>query len=609
MKFQSIELIIHQAAKAFRRFPMALICAILAAALMMHLVDDNAGFKENIPMYYILQTLWLGMISFVGLSVFTQRYTMRTSTVILLNVAVVALMVYFFYAQPESYTVKSVSRFIILVIGAHLGVSFAPFLVNTEVNGFWQYNKSLFLRFLTSAIYSAVFYIGLSIALLAIKELFNIDFGDKVYIDLFITVAVVMNTWFFIAGIPSRIIALEQVREYPKGLRIFTQYVLLPLVVIYLIILYFYEAKILFTLVWPRGIVSYLIIGFSTLGILALLLVWPLRDDAEHTWIRTFTKRFFLAIFPLIVLLIMAIGRRVMEYGVTENRYFLIVLSLWLFIVALYFLFSRRKNIKFVPLSLFFAALLSGFGPWNAFEVSSLSQHSRLENFFQKNKMIVNGKATKSKKTITKADQKEIASIVEYMIDVHGVESIQDLFTQDLAVLTKEKRGEYFNKTDRILALLGLESGVEYASIDVDAAIQNYEYSCNRRDGKIVSGYDYYFPLGIYPNNNSYDDKGFVDAIPFEVNYDKKLFAIIIKINVENTDTILLDNTFSKLKTEYGQSNSEIDPALMNINFAGANYDYHIEIDGLNVNTETDSKETTLSSLRGSILVKKKSAQ
>jgi hypothetical protein len=87
------------------------------------------------------------------------------------------------------------------------------------------------------------------------------------------------------------------------------------------------------------------------------------------------------------------------------------------------------------------------------------------------------------------------------------------------------------------------------------------------------------------------------------------LFDIIIKINVENTDTILLDNTFSKLKTEYGQSNSEIDPALMNINYAGANYDYHIEIDGLNVNTETDSKGTTLSSLRGSILVKKKSAQ
>ena len=607
MKFQSIELIIHQAAKAFRRFPMALICAILAAALMMHLVDDNAGFKENIPMYYILQTLWLGMISFVGLSVFTQRYTMRTSTVILLNVAVVALMVYFFYAQPESYTVKSVSRFIILVIGAHLGVSFAPFLVNTEVNGFWQYNKSLFLRFLTSAIYSAVFYIGLSIALLAIKELFNIDFGDKVYIDLFITVAVVMNTWFFIAGIPSRIIALEQVREYPKGLRIFTQYVLLPLVVIYLIILYFYEAKILFTLVWPRGIVSYLIIGFSTLGILALLLVWPLRDDAEHTWIRTFTKRFFLAIFPLIVLLIMAIGRRVMEYGVTENRYFLIVLSLWLFIVALYFLFSRRKNIKFVPLSLFFAALLSGFGPWNAFEVSSLSQHSRLENFFQKNKMIVNGKATKSKKTITKADQKEIASIVEYMIDVHGVESIQDLFTQDLAIVTKEKRGEYFNKTDRVLALIGLDSGIEIAAIDDTE--DDYDFSCTRTEGMTIAGYDYMLPLSIYPQTSSYIDNGLIESIPYTVKYLENDFAFTISVEKSENDTVQLRNTFMNIKVKYEASSINVDKDYMRINASSENYDYLILLDGISVKYDKEEDKMYLSSLRGNILVKKKSAQ
>jgi hypothetical protein len=607
MKFQSIELIIHQAAKAFRRFPMALICAILAAALMMHLVDDNAGFKENIPMYYILQTLWLGMISFVGLSVFTQRYTMRTSTVILLNVAVVALMVYFFYAQPESYTVKSVSRFIILVIGAHLGVSFAPFLVNTEVNGFWQYNKSLFLRFLTSAIYSAVFYIGLSIALLAIKELFNIDFGDKVYIDLFITVAVVMNTWFFIAGIPSRIIALEQVREYPKGLRIFTQYVLLPLVVIYLIILYFYEAKILFTLVWPRGIVSYLIIGFSTLGILALLLVWPLRDDAEHTWIRTFTKRFFLAIFPLIVLLIMAIGRRVMEYGVTENRYFLIVLSLWLFIVALYFLFSRRKNIKFVPLSLFFAALLSGFGPWNAFEVSSLSQHSRLENFFQKNKMIVNGKATKSKKTITKVDQKEIASIVEYMIDVHGVESIQDLFTQDLAVVTKEKRGEYFNKTDRVLALIGLDSGIEITAIDDTE--DDYDFSCTRTEGMTIAGYNYMLPLSIYPQTSSYIDNGLIESIPYTVKYLENDFAFAISVDKSENDTVQLRNTFMNIKVKYEASSINVDKDYMRINASSENYDYLILLDGISVKYDKEEDKMSLSSLRGNILVKKKSAQ
>jgi len=393
------------------------------------------------------------------------------------------------------------------------------------------------------------------------------------------------------------------VREYPKGLRIFTQYVLLPLVVIYLIILYFYEAKILFTLVWPRGIVSYLIIGFSTLGILALLLVWPLRDDAEHTWIRTFTKRFFLAIFPLIVLLIMAIGRRVMEYGVTENRYFLIVLSLWLFIVALYFLFSRRKNIKFVPLSLFFAALLCGFGPWNAFEVSSLSQHSRLENFFQKNKMIVNGKATKSKKTITKADQKEIASIVEYMIDVHGVESIQDLFTQDLAVVTKEKRGEYFNKTDRVLALIGLDSGIEIAAIDDTE--DDYDFSCTRTEGMTIAGYDYMLPLSIYPQTSSYIDNGLIESIPYTVKYLENDFAFTISVDKSENDTVQLRNTFMNIKVKYEASSINVDKDYMRINASSENYDYLILLDGISVKYDKEEDKMYLSSLRGKYPCKK----
>jgi len=608
MKFYSIELIIHQAAKAFRRFPMALICAILSATLLIYLVDENVDFKDSIHLFYALQTLWLGMVAYLGLSVFSQRYTMRTTTVIMLNMAVAALMVYYFYAQPEFYTVKSVSRFIILLIAAHLGVSFAPFLVNTEVNGFWQYNKSLLIRFLTSAIYSAVFYIGLSIALLAIKELFTIDFGEKIYLYLFITCGIILNTWFFLAGVPSRVVALEKKSDYPKGLRIFTQYVLLPLVVIYLVILYFYEAKILFTLVWPRGIVSYLILGFSTLGMLALLLVWPLRDDAAHTWIRTFTKRFFLAVFPLIILLIMAIGRRVMEYGVTENRYFLIVLSLWLFIVALYFLLSGRKNIKFIPLSLFFAVMLSGFGPWNAFQVSSLSQHNRLEKLFQKNKILVNGKVIKPKKQIKRVDQKEISSIVNYMVDVHGVESIQDLFSQDLSVVTQEKRGEYTNKTDQVLALLGMESNVAYASME-SASNDNYEYSCTRSNGKIVSGYDYSIPVNIYPVNDSYDDNGFIDSISYDIKYSEKQFAIIITINKENIDTILLEKTFMNLKSQYGSNDSSVDKSDMQLNASCAKYDYTLELDGLNVDLDEEDNEKKLSSLRGTLFVKKKSAQ
>jgi hypothetical protein len=304
----------------------------------------------------------------------------------------------------------------------------------------------------------------------------------------------------------------------------------------------------------------------------------------------------------------MAIGRRVMEYGVTENRYFIILLSLWLFIVALYFLFSRRKNIKFVPLSLFLAVLLSGFGPWNAFQVSSLSQHNRLEKIFQENKILVNGKAVKPKTQIKEVDEKEISSIVNYMIDVHGVESIQDLFSQDLSVVTKEKKGEYTNKTDQVLALLGMESNLAYASME-PASKENHEYSCMRSDGKLVSGFDYSIPVNIYPVNDSYDDNGFIDSISYDIKYSEKQFAIIITIDKENVDTILLEKAFMNLKSQYGSDDSSVDQSYMQINLSSAKYDYKLELDGLNVDLYQEENEKKLSSLRGTLFVKKKSAQ
>jgi hypothetical protein len=115
--------------------------------------------------------------------------------------------------------------------------------------------------------------------------------------------------------------------------------------------------KIILSSNWPKGWVSYLVIGFSTAGILALLLVWPLQSNDRFKWIKAYVKYFFMALFPLILMLAFAIYIRVKDYGITENRYFIMVLALWLFVNAIYFLLSTVKNIKVIPMSLFFVAL------------------------------------------------------------------------------------------------------------------------------------------------------------------------------------------------------------------------------------------------------------
>lgn len=179
---------------------------------------------------------------------------------------------------------------------------------------------------------------------------------------------------------PVHVPELEQSHTYPKGLKVFTQFVLLPLVTLYLVILYLYFGKIVLQWEWPQGWVSVLVLCFSIAGVLSLLLIHPIRFEAGNAWMRTFFRWFYRALFPLIILLILTIWRRVSEYGITEPRYVVLALALWLFCTALYFLLSSQKNIKFIPVTLSLVALIMAFGPFNAFQVSAWSRQTGWRN-------------------------------------------------------------------------------------------------------------------------------------------------------------------------------------------------------------------------------------
>ena len=170
----------------------------------------------------------------------------------------------------------------------HLLVAFAPFIKAGNINAFWQFNKSLFLRLLTGGIYSVVLYIGLALALLAIENLFGVRISSKTYFKLWIVITGIFNTWFFLAGIPKNLQLLEQETSYPKGLKVFSQYVLISLILVYFIILYSYSIKILIQWQLPEGWVSYLVTGFAGLGVFTLLLLYPVQTTEENKWIKRF---------------------------------------------------------------------------------------------------------------------------------------------------------------------------------------------------------------------------------------------------------------------------------------------------------------------------------
>ncbi|MCH6574797.1 MAG: DUF4153 domain-containing protein, partial [Bacteroidetes bacterium] len=190
----------------------------------------------------------LGLPLFTALAFYADKKLWEKTKSYLLQAAGAVLLAIYYFSLPENPESPEyhLQRFLLLAVSFHFLVAFIPFIGGKQIQGFWQYNKSLFLRFFTSALYSAVLYIGLTIALAAMDYLFGVDIIWKSYMKLWIVIASVFQTWVFLAGVPANLNALNDLQEYPRGLKVLAQYILLPLVALYFLILITYEFKIIF---------------------------------------------------------------------------------------------------------------------------------------------------------------------------------------------------------------------------------------------------------------------------------------------------------------------------------------------------------------------------
>jgi hypothetical protein len=490
MRFPSLKILYSEARKTFVRFPFVLVAALAAVVAGILAIDDTAHQDAFLNALFTGQ---LGIPLLFALAVYSEKKAWSKSRTVLIQLIGVAALVVYYFRLPDWLTPTASARFAQLNVALHLLVAFVPYVRLKESNGFWQYNKTLFLRFLTAVLYSAVLYAGLAVALLAIDQLLGVKVEDDTYLKLFLMVALLFNTWFFLGGVPRDLSVLDSSSDYPHGLKVFTQYILVPIVLIYLAILTIYLVKIIVTWEWPSGMIGYLVSAVSAAGIFSLLLVHPIRNQAENRWIRTFSKWFYVWLFPAIIMLFLAIGKRIAQYGITENRYFLAVLTIWLAGTALYFTLSRRKNIKLIPTSLCLIAFATSFGPWGAYQVSENSQKARLSALLTTHRVLVDGRIEPSSARVQFDDRREISAVLSYLIQNHGTRSLEPWFGETLASVDTtdagtgpSRRGKANERVKLILSYMNVEYVARWER-DSD----HFNYSSNSRGHLYdISGYD-----------------------------------------------------------------------------------------------------------------------
>jgi hypothetical protein len=422
VRLPTIGEVVSVAQRNIQRFPFVLLAGVVTSYAALSMIE---GQMNEPNLVRLLASAGLGLPLFFGLTMLAERSSTSPAMRWGIPAGGVVILFALWWIWPRWPGNMQGTRFAQLSAAFHLFVAFAPFIGRDEPRALWQYNRILFIRFLLGAVYSVVLWGGLSGALLALDKLLGVEIASEAYGRLWVVIAFIFNPWFFVAGIPADIGALEGVEDYPTGLRVFTQYVLVPIVAIYLAILTIYFGKVVITQEWPKGWIGWLVSNVAGAGILSWLLVHPLEERPEHAWVKGFTRGFYVAIIPSVVMLLLAVGKRVDQYGVTEKRYFLIVLAVWLAGIALYYTFSKSRSIKVIPATLCVIALASFVGPWGAYSVSLGSQRQRLHDLLTEQGLIDGNTLKRSAGTFSDSTAKEISAGFRYLLERHGERSVR----------------------------------------------------------------------------------------------------------------------------------------------------------------------------------------
>lgn len=462
MKFSlpSIGVVVTAAGQSARRFPFVLLAAALATLAALAQVETSSADHVWEP---LLAAALLGLPLLFAVTVLNESRGWRDVRAFLsIGPAMVALLAIGLAWNGWTESVRS-TRFALFSVTFHLCAAFFAYLGSREGHAFWQFNKVLFLRVLTTALYAAVLYAGLAAAIAAVDTLFAAQLDNKVYLRLLIVVGLAFSTWFLVSGIPDPLSSLEERTDYPDGLRRFAQYLLIPLVAVYLAILTAYLAKVILTRVWPSGWIGYLVSFVTVSGMLAWLLVRPLEERPEYRWVKAFTRGFYIALLPSIAMLWVALLKRVLQYGLTERRTIALAGALWLTGIALFYIVSRSRSIKVIPMTLCVIVALLSAGPLGAVSLSVRNQRQRLEQVLANNDMVAAARWQRATRPVPERDVVAINAGVRYLWRTLGPTAFAGVLPDSLVQRLDSARTPAFvyvgpeENVGRVVDYLGVE--------------------------------------------------------------------------------------------------------------------------------------------------------
>ena len=314
-----------------------------------------------------------------------------------------------------------------------------PFEKNNQ--GFTYRNfTNLFHIGLATAVWLLVF--GLVAAILfTITTLFNVEFSYSFYSHFYTSLGIFTQPLFFL------VFQQRQAKSEMTLNRIFeilVNFVLAPALMIFTVLLYAYVVQIIFEGVLPKGMLANITLPYLLGG----LGVYALRSICAKARWETFFKFYpYLAIVP-IVLLWLAIDRRISAYAWTEQRIYLVALATAITIAYAILIVPKARQYRLIS-GVVMVAIFAMTWVVNPQEIAYQSQAERFEHLLTKlNLSDGQGKIRDDVDFVERLenmpkselkDWKELDSVSDYLLySIELDSSVEDAYQERREVFQKQ---------------------------------------------------------------------------------------------------------------------------------------------------------------------------
>lgn len=309
---------------------------------------------------------------------------------------------------------------------------------------FWNFSLRSIGAVVTGFVVSGIVCGSLELLLVAIDKLFGIFVSSHCYSNVAITCFCLLAPILCIQAIPGGALKHDYEPMYMSRLienavtKLFT-----PIAVAYLITLYCYAAKILFTWQLPDGWVSWLVTASMAAMVLLLIMVYPYREKASESdsrWnriaVKLITERMPLLMLPLLLLMSIGIAKRISDYGITILRIYLVAFNLWCYVVCIILIIKRNSGIMWIPVSLVLAFAVLTLLPVNVSSYVKKNLTAKVTETMQENgwngATMSDNEYSQFLKNLDPKVAAQIDSRIDYLKRQFSKQSVQDFISTDV---------------------------------------------------------------------------------------------------------------------------------------------------------------------------------